>query len=145
MKFHAERTEIVELVVDHGIGQAELGNTVFEHTAYFVQRLENFYLEAAACHFAGKRQAGRPRAGNGNLYAVRLGVGSGGGFPEDLSRYRMVVHCGGCTLPPKEMAFRIEQAKSQQVPIVNYGTLIAQLKGVLRRSIKPFPKYRDLL
>ena len=70
---------------------------------------------------------------------------SGGGFPEDLSKYRMVVHCGGCTLPPKEMAFRIEQAKSQHVPIVNYGTLIAQLKGVLKRSIQPFPKFRDLL
>ncbi len=63
---------------------------------------------------------------------------SGGGFPEDLSRYAMVVHCGGCTLSPKEMAFRIAQAKDQHVPIVNYGTLIAQLKGVLKRSVEPF-------
>jgi [FeFe] hydrogenase H-cluster maturation GTPase HydF len=63
---------------------------------------------------------------------------SGGGFPEDLSKYAMVVHCGACTLPPKEMAFRIAEAKDQQIPIVNYGTLIAHLKGVLARSVEPF-------
>lgn len=63
---------------------------------------------------------------------------SGGGFPEKLSDYAMVVHCGGCMLPPREMAYRIEQAKEQQIPIVNYGTLIAHLKGVLERSIQPF-------
>lgn len=63
---------------------------------------------------------------------------SGGGFPEKLSDYAMVVHCGGCMLPPREMAYRIEQAKEQHVPIVNYGTLIAHLKGVLERSIQPF-------
>ena len=63
---------------------------------------------------------------------------SGGGFPEGLSRYKMVVHCGGCTLSKKEMAFRIAEAKDQNVPIVNYGTLIAGLKGVLERSIAPF-------
>lgn len=69
---------------------------------------------------------------------------SGGGFPEDLSKYRMVVHCGGCTLSKKEMAFRIAEAKDQGIPIVNYGTLIAGLKGVLKRSIQPFPDYRKL-
>lgn len=63
---------------------------------------------------------------------------SGTGFPEKLSDYAMVVHCGGCMLPPREMAYRIEQAKEQQIPIVNYGTLIAHLKGVLERSIQPF-------
>lgn len=70
---------------------------------------------------------------------------SGGGFPEDLSKYKMIVHCGGCTLSKKEMAFRIAEARDQQVPIVNYGTLIAGLKGVLKRSIQPFESYRDLL
>lgn len=63
---------------------------------------------------------------------------SGGGFPEDLSKYKMVVHCGGCTLSKKEMAFRIAEAKDQHVPIVNYGTLIAGLKGILARSVAPF-------
>lgn len=69
---------------------------------------------------------------------------SGGGFPEDLSGYRLIVHCGGCTLPPREMAFRIKEAKDQGIPIVNYGTLIAQLKGVLKRSIEPFADFGDL-
>lgn len=63
---------------------------------------------------------------------------SGGQFPTCLSRYRLVVHCGGCTLNQKEMAFRIAECQDQNVPIVNYGILIAHLKGVLMRSIKPF-------
>lgn len=65
---------------------------------------------------------------------------SGGDFPESLSSYALIVHCGGCMLPPREMANRIGQAKSQHVPIVNYGILIAHLKGVLKRSIQPFEK-----
>lgn len=69
---------------------------------------------------------------------------SGGGFPDDLSGYRLIVHCGGCTLPPREMAFRIKEAKDQGIPIVNYGTLIAQLKGVLKRSIQPFADLGNL-
>lgn len=63
---------------------------------------------------------------------------SGGSFPEDLTPYKLIVHCGACTLPPREMAFRIAEAKDQQIPIVNYGTLIAHLKGVLERGIEPF-------
>lgn len=70
---------------------------------------------------------------------------SGGSFPDDLSKYAMIVHCGGCTLSQKEMSFRIAEAKDQKVPIVNYGTLIAGLKGVLKRSIEPFAEYRNLL
>ena len=70
---------------------------------------------------------------------------SGGSFPEDLRKYKMVVHCGGCTLNPKEMASRIAQAKDQRVPIVNYGTLIAAINGILKRSIAPLPGYCDLL
>lgn len=69
---------------------------------------------------------------------LQFETSSGGGFPEDLSPYALVVHCGGCTLPPREMAHRISQAGAQHTPIVNYGTLIAHLKGVLERSIQPF-------
>lgn len=76
---------------------------------------------------------------------LQFETSSGGGFPDDLTRYKMIVHCGGCTLSKKEMAFRIAEAKDQHVPIVNYGTLIAGLKGVLKRSIQPFEQYRDLL
>lgn len=70
---------------------------------------------------------------------------SGTGFPEDLSKYAMVVHCGACTLNPKEMKHRISRAKSQGIPIVNYGILIAYLKGILNRSLEPFPGIFALL
>ncbi len=68
---------------------------------------------------------------------LRFATCSGGTFPEDLSRYRLIVHCGGCTLSKREMAFRIAEACDQGVPIVNYGTLIAALKGVLERGVSP--------
>lgn len=69
---------------------------------------------------------------------LRFETCSGDSFPESLEKYALVVHCGGCMLPPKEMAHRILQAGEQGIPIVNYGTLIAHLKGVLSRSIEPF-------
>ena len=52
--------------------------------------------------------------------------------------YKMVVHCGGCMLNEREMKYRIACAKDQGIPITNYGTLIAQLKGILKRSLEPF-------
>lgn len=63
---------------------------------------------------------------------------SGNQFPANLSPYRLVVHCGGCTLNQKEMAFRIAKCRDNHIPIVNYGILIAHLKGVLARSLEPF-------
>ena len=63
---------------------------------------------------------------------------SGTEFPQDLSPYKMVVHCGGCMLNEREMKYRIACAKDQGIPITNYGTLIAQLKGILKRSLEPF-------
>lgn len=62
---------------------------------------------------------------------------SGSTFPEDLSGYDLIVHCGGCTLNPKEMEHRIQTSVRAGVPIVNYGVLIAELKGILRRSLEP--------
>lgn len=64
---------------------------------------------------------------------------SGGSFPEDLSKYALIVHCGGCTLSKKEMAFRLAEAGDQGIPIVNYGILIASIQGILERSLEPFP------
>ena len=63
---------------------------------------------------------------------------SGGDFPEDLSGYQLVVHCGGCMLNDKEMARRIRAAQRNQVPIVNYGIAIAEMNGILSRSLLPF-------
>lgn len=76
---------------------------------------------------------------------IHFDTSSGGGFPEDLSSYKMIIHCGGCTLNPKEMANRITSAKRQGVPIANYGTVIAHLTGVLKRSISPLPEASSLL
>lgn len=63
---------------------------------------------------------------------------SGAHFPEDLTKYKMIVHCGACMLNEKEMKSRIKMASEASVPIVNYGVLIAYLKGILDRSLEPF-------
>ena len=64
---------------------------------------------------------------------------SGQTFPEDLQKYRLIVHCGGCMLNPREILYRMKCARDQGVPMTNYGTLIAQLHGILPRSLKIFP------
>ncbi len=63
---------------------------------------------------------------------------SGGEFPEDLSPYALIVHCGGCMLNDREMKARIARAVAQNVPITNYGICIAQVHGILRRSVEMF-------
>ena len=70
---------------------------------------------------------------------------SGGGFPENLGDYALVVHCGGCMLNEKEMKHRIRSAMAAEVPIVNYGVAIAHMNGILRRSLEVFPQILELL
>lgn len=65
---------------------------------------------------------------------------SGGGFPKDLSDYKVIVHCGGCTLQQREMERRIARAEESNVPIVNYGLLISYLNGILPRTLEIFGK-----
>lgn len=62
---------------------------------------------------------------------------SGTEFPLDLSPYRLIVHCGGCTLNEREMQYRLKCAADQQIPMTNYGICIAYLNGILERSIQP--------
>ena len=64
---------------------------------------------------------------------------SGGEFPDDLSSYDLVVHCGGCMLNEKEMKNRIRLGTEQGKPIVNYGVGIAYINGILKRSLEIFP------
>ncbi len=64
---------------------------------------------------------------------------SGTEFPEDLSEYKLIVHCGGCMLNEREMKYRLKCAEDQNLPITNYGILIAYMKGILERSIAMFP------
>ena len=63
---------------------------------------------------------------------------SGTEFPTDLRPYRMIIHCGGCTLNEREMQFRLKCAEDAGIPITNYGTAIAYMKGILERSIQVF-------
>ena len=62
---------------------------------------------------------------------------SGQTFPEDVSGYKVVIHCGGCMLTEREMRFRARQCREQGVPLTNYGTAIAYMNGILDRSLKP--------
>lgn len=64
---------------------------------------------------------------------------SGVEFPYDLSKYKLIVHCGGCTLNAREMKYRIKCAQDQNIPITNYGILIAYMQGILSRTVEPFP------
>ena len=64
---------------------------------------------------------------------------SGGEFPDDLSPYKLIVHCGACMLNEREMKYRAREAASQGVPMTNFGLLIAHTQGILKRSVELFP------
>ncbi len=64
---------------------------------------------------------------------------SGREFPEDLSPYALIIHCGGCMLNGREIKYRMKCAKDQNIPFTNYGTAIAYMQGILERSIRIFP------
>ena len=63
---------------------------------------------------------------------------SGTEFPDDLSPYHMIIHCGGCMLNAREMRYRLQCAQDQGIPMTNYGMIIAHTQGILRRSLEPF-------
>ena len=70
---------------------------------------------------------------------------SGKDFPEDLSLYRLVIHCGGCMLNEREVAYRQKCAADAGIPFTNYGIAIAYMTGILKRSIEIFPKLYTLI
>ncbi len=71
--------------------------------------------------------------------SIKFAFTSGTEFPSDLSKYSLVIHCGGCTLNEREMKYRLCCAKDAGIPITNYGTAIAYMKGILKRSVEVFP------
>ena len=71
--------------------------------------------------------------------ALNFEFTSGGEFPGELSKYALVIHCGGCMLNGREMLSRLERAETDGTPITNYGVAIAQMHGILRRSLGIFP------
>lgn len=70
---------------------------------------------------------------------------SGKDFPEDLSPYRLVIHCGGCMLNEREVVYRQKCAADAGIPFTNYGIAIAYMTGILKRSIEIFPKLYTLI
>ncbi len=71
---------------------------------------------------------------------VKFEFTQGKSFPEDLSQYSLVIHCGGCMLTEREMQYRARQASDMDIPMTNYGIAIAHLHGILKRSLSPFPE-----
>jgi [FeFe] hydrogenase H-cluster maturation GTPase HydF len=62
---------------------------------------------------------------------------AGDSFPPDLSRFKLIIHCGGCKISRREMLTRVAEAQAAGVPIVNYGVLIAHLHGIMPRALWP--------
>ena len=70
---------------------------------------------------------------------------SGRDFPEDVTKYSLIVHCGGCMLNEREMRYRQKCALDQKIPITNYGIAIAYMQGILKRCVEMFPDVRKEL
>ena len=68
---------------------------------------------------------------------INFAYTSGGAFPDDLTPYKLIVHCGGCMLNEREMKYRIARAEDDGIPMTNYGILISYVNGILQRAIKP--------
>ncbi len=76
---------------------------------------------------------------------VKFEFSTGGDFPEDLTPYRLVIHCGACMLTDREMRYRRRHADEQKIPMTNYGIVIAYVQGILKRSLQPFPELLSIL
>lgn len=76
---------------------------------------------------------------------LNIKLSSGRDFPEDLSEYKLIIHCGGCMLNEREVTFRMKSATDQNVPFTNYGIAIALMNGILKRSIGIFPDMVNLI
>lgn len=76
---------------------------------------------------------------------IKFDFTSGGEFPKDLKKYKLIVHCGACMLNSQEMKSRLELAKESDIPMTNYGVAIAHTKGILKRSLEIFPDCLKIL
>ena len=70
---------------------------------------------------------------------------SGKGFPEDISEYSLIIHCGGCMLNEREIKYRMKTAVDAGIPFTNYGIAIAFMNGILQRSVEIFPHLAEML
>ncbi|MDR0522335.1 MAG: [FeFe] hydrogenase H-cluster maturation GTPase HydF [Planctomycetaceae bacterium] len=75
---------------------------------------------------------------------IRFAFTSGTEFPDDLSPYKLVVHCGGCMLNEREMKYRVKCAQDQNIPITNYGIAIAFMQGIVPRCLAMLPGFAEV-
>lgn len=76
---------------------------------------------------------------------IKFEFTSGTEFPAELSKYSMIIHCGGCMLNEREMKYRIKCAADANIPITNYGMTIAYVNGILKKSLEIFPEIESIL
>lgn len=76
---------------------------------------------------------------------IKITNTSGMDFPEDLSEYALIIHCGGCMLNEREVQYRMKCAIDQGIPFTNYGTAIAHVNGILKRSLSVVPEIANML
>ena len=76
---------------------------------------------------------------------INIKTVSGTEFPEDLSEFSLIIHCGGCMLGDREVLYRTKCAQDAGVPMTNYGVVIAYMKGILKRSLEILPEIKKLL
>ena len=76
---------------------------------------------------------------------IVIETSSGKGFPDDLSEYGLIIHCGGCMLNEREMQYRRKFAEDQNIPFTNYGIAIAYMQGILKRTLSVFPNLEKLI
>lgn len=76
---------------------------------------------------------------------LNIELSSGHGFPDDLSPYKLIIHCGGCMLNEREVVYRRKNAEDQNIPFTNYGIALAMMNGILKRSLGVFPDLAETI
>ncbi|MDS0525424.1 [FeFe] hydrogenase H-cluster maturation GTPase HydF [Clostridium sp. SHJSY1] len=75
---------------------------------------------------------------------INFEYSSGNTFTDDVKKYKLIIHCGGCMLNRAAMLSRISSAVEHEIPIVNYGVLIGYVQGILERALEPFPLAKEI-
>ncbi|EHI98614.1 small GTP-binding protein [Clostridium sp. DL-VIII] len=75
---------------------------------------------------------------------INFEYSSGSSFTDDIKKYKLIIHCGGCMLNRAAMLSRIDNAVKHEIPIVNYGVLIGYVQGILERALEPFPLAKEI-
>jgi len=117
-------------------------------TLVSLKKGDKFLVSEACTHHVQKDDIGRYKIpkwiGEKIDTDIDFDVVAGRDYPDNLKEYKLVIHCGGCTLNRKEMLGRIDISYREGVPILNYGLCIATLFGILDRALKPFPEVNEI-